>query len=226
MTEEQWLTSTDAQAMLKVLYGKASDRKLRLFACACCRMVWDSLLHTRSRRAVEVAERYADGLATEQDLHRARSEAFQVISPGVGVVQMVRASRPFWEGRWRLAGEAVHFHQPFLIGRLRWHPGDDDLNGWAPVLLRDLFGAIAFRPLPTLSSSLLDWHDRLVVRLAQAAYEERSLPGGELDSTRLSILADALEDAGCTEGELLAHLRGRGPHWRGCFAVDALLARQ
>jgi hypothetical protein len=59
--------------------------------------------------------------------------------------------------------------------------------------------------------------------LARAAYEER-LPEGALDPARLHVLADAVEEAGCAEGDILTHLRGPGPHARGCWAVDALLA--
>jgi hypothetical protein len=65
----------------------------------------------------------------------------------------------------------------------------------------------------------------LVKGLAEAAYEERVMPAGTLDPARLSILADALEDAGCTENELLGHLRGPGPHMRGCFVLDLLLGK-
>jgi hypothetical protein len=64
-----------------------------------------------------------------------------------------------------------------------------------------------------------------VVALAQAAYEQRELPAGTLDIARIAILSDALEDAGCTDAELLGHLRGPGPHVRGCWAVDLLLGK-
>ena len=50
--------------------------------------------------------------------------------------------------------------------------------------------------------------------LVQTAYEERGLPSGELDAAGLSILADALEEAGCDNADLLDHLRGPGPHVR------------
>jgi hypothetical protein len=64
-----------------------------------------------------------------------------------------------------------------------------------------------------------------VASLARAAYEERQLPSGHLESARLAVLADALEDAGCTEESILAHLRSPGPHVRGCWAVDLILGR-
>jgi hypothetical protein len=64
------------------------------------------------------------------------------------------------------------------------------------------------------------WLTPDVVNLARAACEERFMPRGELDTSRLSVLADALEEAGCCERALLDHLRGRGPHVRGCYAVD------
>src|SRR4051794_33865241 len=66
MTEAEWLASEDPQPMLAFVRERIGERKARLFACACCRRVWDRLSHERSRRAVEVAERFADGLATPQ----------------------------------------------------------------------------------------------------------------------------------------------------------------
>ncbi len=63
-------------------------------------------------------------------------------------------------------------------------------------------------------------------RPAADAYDERGLPAGILDPTRLAMLADALEDAGCTDAALPGHLRGPGPHVRGCRAVDPLLGKE
>ena len=61
--------------------------------------------------------------------------------------------------------------------------------------------------------------------MATAAYEVRTLPAGTLDPDRLAILADALEDAGCTNADVLDHCRGAGPHVRGCWVVDLLLGK-
>ena len=89
-------------------------------------------------------------------------------------------------------------------------------------LLRDIFGPFhppAFVPPPPA------WIGRTNVQLAEAAYADRSLPSGHLDTVRLAILSDALEEAGCTDVALLSHLRSPGPHVRGCWAVDLVLAR-
>jgi hypothetical protein len=79
------------------------------------------------------------------------------------------------------------------------------------------------RTLPAVHTSLLTWNGGVILKLAQAAYDERHLPSGELDPARLGVLADALIDAGCTDAELLEHFRGEGPHLRGCYAVDCIL---
>jgi hypothetical protein len=89
-------------------------------------------------------------------------------------------------------------------------------------LLRDLFGPWPFRP-PALDPAVLAWNGGAVRLLAQVAYDQRELPSGHLERDRVLILADALEDAGCTDAELLGHLRGPGPHSRGCWAVDLVL---
>src|SRR5262249_12460528 len=75
MTEAEWLGCTDPTTMLATLPDKTSERKLRLFMCACWRHIWPLLLDRRSRRAVETAERYADQLATEEELLQAQEEA-------------------------------------------------------------------------------------------------------------------------------------------------------
>jgi hypothetical protein len=86
-------------------------------------------------------------------------------------------------------------------------------------LLRDVFNP--FRP----ASASPAWQAPQVVALAQAAYDQRELPAGTLDVARLAILADALEDAGCDQPDLLGHLHGSGPHVRGCWAVDLILGK-
>ena len=71
MTDEEWLNCTDPQLMLAFLRGKACDRKLRLFAVACSRRVWN-LIDDLGRGAVEAAENLADGLARLDEMRAAR----------------------------------------------------------------------------------------------------------------------------------------------------------
>jgi hypothetical protein len=89
--------------------------------------------------------------------------------------------------------------------------------------LRDIFDN-PFRPI-AISAAVLAWHGATVVRLAQTAYDERHLPAGTLDNGRLAILGDALAEAGCTDPNILGHLRGPGPHVRGCWPVDLCLGK-
>jgi hypothetical protein len=89
------------------------------------------------------------------------------------------------------------------------------------TLLKEIFGLLPFRPVSLAPA----WMTPAVLNVAQAAYDNRLLPSGLLDSTGLAVLADALEEAGCTNAEILLHLRGLGPHVRGCWAVDAILGK-
>jgi hypothetical protein len=77
MTEAEWLACTDPVPMLEFLRDRANDRKLRLFLCACCRHIWDLLWDKRTRKAISISERYADGQATEAELENAGEAAWQ-----------------------------------------------------------------------------------------------------------------------------------------------------
>ena len=62
MTEKQWLACCEPQKMLESLGDKASDRKLRLFACCCIRQhpLWEHATDERVRGAIQLLEDYVD----------------------------------------------------------------------------------------------------------------------------------------------------------------------
>jgi hypothetical protein len=212
MTEPDWLACTTPWTMLEYVRTGADDRRLRLFACACCRGLWHLLIDERSREAVAVAELYADEMATAERLLdvaiAADGGADDTHGEGADVADTAAdlASGSAWEGA--------------LAAAVMDYPAQRPLQA---NLFRDIFGN-PFRPV-TLDPAVLAWDDGTVVRLAQAAYEERQLPEGILDNGRLAVLADALEEAGCSDADILGHLRGSGPHVRGCWSVDLLLGK-
>jgi hypothetical protein len=228
MTERDWLDCTDPQRMLEFLGGTLSDRRLRLFACACLRRVWSLLVEQRSRAGVEVNERYADGLAGGDELWTAAIEARKVEAAAKGVWLAEGPADSLWRaGR---AAEAAAEALERAAAREALKKGQQAVAPAMQVagetarrvqaeLLRDLAGSL--RPLAFDPA----WKTPTAVLLARAADDERGLPGGELDPVRRAVLADALEETGCTEPAILQHLRSSGPHVRGCFAVDAVLGK-
>jgi hypothetical protein len=217
MNEAEWLAGTDSTPMLEVLRasGKASDRKLRLFAVACCRSIWQHMPYECSRQAVEVGEQYADGLTNDENRHAAweaiRRVKYSALTEGdlERAAHLLRTEVPVYDTMSR---------ETFCTSSLV--DGRDKC-----LFLRDIFGN-PFRPTPTIAPSVFQWDSGTVLRLAEAVYGERLLPSGHLDPARLAVLADALEEAGCTDAELLQHLRGPGPHVRGCHLVDSLLGQE
>jgi hypothetical protein len=221
MTEREWLNCNDPTAMLELLQarGQASPRKLRLFACACCRSIWPLMTDKCSRRAVEVAERFADGQATLLTLrkwHWAAYEAYEVeMTDQPGRVEAAYA-----------ANCAVHEDAAWAALNASMAAADaGQTRAGQCDLLRDIF-ANPFQAASPIDRTWLSWNDGTIPRLARASYEERSLPAGTLDYARLAVLADALEEADCTNEEILDHCRSSSDHVRGCWVVDLLLGKQ
>ncbi|HYT88796.1 MAG TPA: hypothetical protein VEL76_08820 [Gemmataceae bacterium] len=207
MTEAEWLTGTDPQKMLVWLQvsGAPSDRKLRLFVCACCRRIWHLLPDERSRKAVEVAERFADTQADAGQLEAARVAVWDVSETPV--------SR--WGAAWgAVCDDALEGAWEGLREAAGWGDTSKVEQSEEAPLLRDIFGN-PFRPF-ILN---VTWVTPAVTALAQTIYDQRCFQD-------LPILADALEEAGCTNADILDHLRGPGPHVRGCWAVDLILGKE
>jgi hypothetical protein len=95
MNETEWLACADPTPMLNFLRGRASGRKLRLFGCACLRKIWYLVTDGRSRTAVEVTERYADGLAGKIEMEMSQTEARAAI-PVVGTRRQFTAGTRPW----------------------------------------------------------------------------------------------------------------------------------
>jgi hypothetical protein len=207
--------------MLAFVQGKASDRKLRLFACAYGRAVRDSQ-HLPGPSTVAVAEQYADGLVSYLDLATVRRR--WTFSPE----ERGPVAQSAYDGAWEAVGwltSAVE-HMKIDPDSLRHFPiPADAVLKRSVLLLRDIFAPLPFRPV-RIEPAWLAWNGSTVRRLAEAVYQERSLPDGHFDLTRLAVLADALEDAGCADPDLLGHLRGPGPHVRGCWVVDLILGKE
>jgi hypothetical protein len=209
MTEDQWRTSTDPAAMLAYLHGRVTERKLRLFACACVRRHWEALTDPRSQRAIEVAERYAEGLATEVERFDAWDDASAVGDESRLVLATVHA----------IESDDVYAFGDVVgsVVRLTVSRAVEGAEQAAQcALLRCLFGPRPFARPPRVPDAVRAWDDRTVPRLARTLYEEYAFD-------HLGVLADALEEAGHADGDLLEHLRGPGPHARGCFALDSCL---
>ena len=96
------------------------------------------------------------------------------------------------------------------------------VNFDANYRIRDIFFPFDFGGI---APAWLSWNNGTAVKLANAAYEERRLPDGVLDPARIGVLADALEDAGCTNDAMLHHCRQSADHVRGCWVVDAILGK-
>ena len=227
MIEVEWLTCTNPETMLEFLRGKRSDRKLRLFAVACCHRILPLISDVRSRSEVEVAERFADGLASQMELEVGRAEARAAIPsrhPSKGVTVGTKAwreamvaravTRAVWDTMQIPVYASYAARQTATVAEqhgLAWRG-----ENWQSNLLRDLFGN-PFSPV-TLDIAWLAWKNGTIQKLALTIYDERGFQN-------LPILADALEEAGCTNADILAHCRQPGEHVRGCWVVDLILGK-
>lgn len=235
MTDAEWAVCGAPSRMLEHLGDGPIDRPRRLLGCGLGRHIWPALADARSRDAVEIAERFADGAADEAE--RAAAEA--------GARAAMRKARRYNrnQGRYECFGTGV---PAWAAGRVVGHWGVHDAGGEPPVgPARDT--AVWEDAAEALYRGGADWHAELrwlcqaircvfgspfratvphlrvrragVLKLAQAIYDDRAFD-------RLPALADALEAAGVEDAAALAHCREPGAHVRGCWVLDAVLGKR
>jgi hypothetical protein len=214
MSEEEWLRSADPKAMLHRRPMDFSRRKLCLFACACCRRAGE-LFDADSQKLVEVAEDVADGVANPEQLKGPSQPLIERIvgdaysRETIGARAAFDAANAIWVTHPRSAVTCADFSSVYA--------SMFDENGPAEQadLLRDIVG----NPFRLAVVNRL-WIGSNVMAVAQSIYADRVFD-------RLPILADALEDAGCDNADILNHCRQPSPteHVRGCWVVDLVLGK-
>jgi hypothetical protein len=218
MTEQEWLAGNDPQLMLDFLFTHPSysERKMRLFAVACYWQVselqWDEPLLEAEINAIE---QYADGLISRDDLRAVSLAHYRQLFPSeedsaLRIVEL-EADYALQTAEW--AAGLARSGGPHGEGR-SWPVGTAEAK--QAHLLRDFFGNL-FRP-ESIDPTWLAWNDQAIPKLARAIYDECRFED-------LSIVADALEQAGCTNHDILVHCRDKGEHARGCWLLDLLLNR-
>ena len=242
MTEAEWRTSGHPGEMVAHLQtlGKhrqpGAGRKPRLFSVACCRRIEHLMDSPDSRAAVAFADAHAGvpmkGLRGRGPVERAARAVYRAAAtrlaelapghePDGSDTACLAAHAAVWvvapdatAAARHIQSSAVSAVMTFVIPR-----GSDELDTFFAEqqaqadLLRCVFGN-PFRPVAVDP----DWRTATVVALATTIYEGRAWD-------RLPVLADAREDAGCADPDVLGHLRGPGPHARGCWVVDLLLGK-
>jgi hypothetical protein len=198
MTEAEWLARTNPHKMLDFLRDNVSARKLWLFVSVSAREI-RPFFQGLSNEPVDTAdlwERYADGQVSELNVKR----AFRA--------RMNLSLEPPLSPPWQAARSGVFEVMFWFMPR-----GATEYPRLCEII-RDVFGN-PLRPITVDPACLTP----AVVKLAEAIYEDRAFD-------RLPILADALEEAGCTDAAILSHCRSEGPHVRGCWVVDMLLGKE
>jgi len=215
MTEREWLATLDPLEVLQHLAGKPSWRKLRLAAVACCRQMRYLMLDERSIRAIEAAERYADKSLGLSDLGEFEYQATQVVhessepgnNPHAQAAHCAACCLAFWApadwGTFQVyLWSSQHVTRSIQVG-----------------ILACVFG-VPHRNRRIHIEVDPSWRTSDVVALANGIYDERAFD-------RMPFLADALQEAGCDNDDILNHLRDpNATHVRGCWALDLVLGKE
>jgi hypothetical protein len=208
MTAEEWMECDDPGKLLGLVHGLASGRKLRLLSVACCRGVDTSAVNYR--KELEAVERLADGLLTTTECEEALADLHPIVATFISAYQLLEAatSTEHWNAACYGASKAGIATES--QNRSLWQYRNPRYSTYIREVFGNPFRSVVFAPA---------WRTTDVVALAEGIYQERAFD-------RMPILADALQDAGCNNEDILNHCRQAGEHIRGCWVIDLLTGRK
>lgn len=229
MTEDQWLGGAMPFPLLQHAWNRLSDRRKRLLACAGCRLIAPLLKDPRTTAALDVAERFAEGTATPEELEAAHKDAVRAQNAQkkkallFAYAAVMDASAPWRSNALGLgltSGALTHAVQAKVLDKEpRLGYGHLDRDRPAAFLpMADLVREVAGNPFLRVTFAAA-WSSDATVKLARKMYETR-------DFAKMPRLADTLAKAGCSAADILAHCREPGPHVRGCWVVDLVLGKK
>jgi len=213
-----------------------SERKLRLFAVACCRCSLSIAANKDYCSALQVSEDFANGLASEDELR----EVYTPIRSRAHELHEHTADEPAYR-RWAectavACASALPTAGAFDAVWMVHRTAEGDTSKQLVALVRDIFGnpfrwPLTDSTLPPVAHNpewrwlwfplafVSEWRTDTTLAIAQGIYAERAFD-------RLPVLADALQDAGCNNDNILRHCRDpHGAHVRGCWVVDLVLGK-
>jgi hypothetical protein len=213
-TANDWANSVDPQEMLFGLPELVPNRKLRLFALACCQRIAVRLSHPLSKQALLLAERCAEEIATEEEMRTLAQQFMNEYNARLAAVhgnwQVI--STADLDAAYSMTLKVFPASVAFNVAKVARDIAEEQSHQCC--LLHCIFGNPFDTPI--INSA---WLSCDVNNLAQGIYAE-----GAFD--RMPILGDALEEAGCANADILNHCRQPGEHVRGCWVVDLLLGKQ
>ena len=245
MSEAEWASCPSPAVVFRHAWFKLSARKKQLYLCGGCSRMKHLYYEPSQFKNLEVAERDADGLASDEEVrwaaYAAEGCAFGyhyerefwdgvTVDREEGIAELIAAGildGPAWsQGEWIVDWELVErtdtalkllercflvasadILSPFLVSEL-------EAPNWPGRWLSDCVFGNPFRPVVADPA----WLTPTAVAIASSIYQNRAFD-------RLPILADALEEAGCTHADVLLHCRTPGEHVRGCWVVDLVLGK-
>lgn len=241
MSEDEYLTCQDPERMVAFLGERFTERKHRLAMVACAFRLPAELVCAEIEKAMSLATSLADEHGSRETANSFRFTMLQRSGEFSTFPPTHLQKNLFAIAAVLLDDPAPHRGIPHVASYVGMLLGNEleRMRGnftfqWtqeirqacyveaeaACRIIRDVVGN-PFRPLAIDQA----WLTGTVVQLAQAAYDHRT-ERGTLDNARLAVLADSLEESGCTDARVLEHLRSSGDHWRGCHCVDALVGRK
>ncbi|QJW96618.1 hypothetical protein FTUN_4175 [Frigoriglobus tundricola] len=224
MDSESWEQSRNLQKMIRSVDPRQCDRKLRLFAVACCRRVWDLITDPAAKRLVELTEQFADGAIDREALRNVWSGAPDYPRADGAAKQAAAFGCASWEAAADSYTRAAHDAEAAVAEAIDEPDSPEvglrkyELRGRERAAQLDLLREVLRNPFRSVSFSPT-WRTETAVLLARQMYESR-------DFSAMPILADALQDAGCDHTLVLDHCRDPGQiHVRGCWVVDLVLGK-